>query len=129
MATINTRLLVQSQNLFTNSFTIRSDKAVRLTGEVNKTIKSITTTSSGSATTVLTVTDYGADKDVYVFLKNRSTATGKFLYVIIGSQQIARLSPGQYMSLPWRTESSDDLKVYGNYSNGIKLEILAGTSS
>ena len=95
MATINTRLLVQSQNLFTNSFTIRSDKAVRLTGEVNKTIKSITTTSSGSATTVLTVTDYGADKDVYVFLKNRSTATGKFLYVIIGSQQIARLSPGQ----------------------------------
>ena len=129
MATINTRLLVQSQNLFTNSFTIRSDKAVRLTGEVNKTIKTITPTSSGSATTILTVSDYGADKDVYVFLKNRSTATGKYIYVMVGSQQIMRLSPGQYCSLPWRTESGDDMKVYGNDSNGIKLEILAGTSS
>lgn len=129
MATINTRLLVQSQNLFTNSFTIRSDKAVRLTGEVNKTIKSITTTSSGSATTVLAVTDYGADKDVFVFLKNRTSTTGKYLYVIVGSQQIMRLSPGQYCVLPWRTESGDDLKIYGNDSNGIKLEILAGTSS
>jgi len=129
MATINTRLLVQSQNLFTNSFTLRSDKAVRLTGEVNKTIKTITSTSSGAATTILAVTDYGADKDVYVFLKNRSTDSAKYIYVIVGSQQIMRLSPGQYCSFPWRTETGDDLKVYGNDSNGIRLELLAGTTS
>lgn len=129
MATINTRLLVQSQNLFTNAFALRSDKALRLTGAVEKTIKTITSTTSGAATTILAVTDFGADKDVFVFLKNRASATGKYLYVIIGSQQIMRLSPGQYCALPWRTESGDDLKVYGNDSNGIKLELLAGTTS
>ena len=98
MATINTRLILQSKNLFSNSLNQRVDKAFPITAEVLKRVKSITTTSSGSATTLL-----------------------------IGSQQIMRLAPGQYSILPWRTESGDDLKIYGNDSNGINVEYLVGT--
>jgi len=28
--------------------------------------------------------------------------------------------------LPWRTESGDDFKVYGNDANGINIEYLVG---
>lgn len=126
MATINTRLSVQSKNLFTNALNQRVDKSYSVTSEVLKRVKSITATSSGSAETILTVTEYGADTSVFVFLRNRSNATAKYIYIIIGSQQIIRLSPGQYTMLPWRTESGDDFKVYGNDANGINIEYLVG---
>ncbi len=124
MATINTRLTVQSKNLFTNNLNQRVDKAFSVTSEVLKRTKNITATSSGSAETILTVTEYGADKSVFVFLRNRASATAKYIYVIVGSQQIIRLAPGQYTLLPWRTESGDDFKLYGNDSNGISVEYL-----
>ena len=127
MASIKTRLLLQSKNLFSNSLNQRVDKAFPITAEVLKRVKSITTTSSGSATTLLTVSEYGVDKDVFLFIRNRATAKAKYLYIIIGSQQIMRLAPGQYSILPWRTESGDDLKIYGNDSNGINVEYLVGT--
>ncbi len=127
MATINTRLTLQSRNLFSNQLNQRVDKSFPVTAEVLKRVKAITTTSSGSATTLLAVSEYGVDKDIFVFLRNRATAKAKYIYVIIGSQQILRLAPGQFTMLPWRTESSDDLKVYGNDSNGINLEYLVGT--
>ena len=126
MATINTRLSVQSKNLFTNALNQRVDKSHSVTSEVLKRVKSITATSSGSAETILTVAEYGADTSVFVFLRNRSNATAKHIYIIIGSQQIIRLSPGQYTMLPWRTESGDDFKVYGNDANGINIEYLVG---
>tara|TARA_B100000963_G_C22627945_1_gene673351 strand:- start:1474 stop:1863 length:390 start_codon:yes stop_codon:yes gene_type:complete len=127
MATINTRLILQSKNLFSNSLNQRVDKSFPITAEVLKRVKSITATSSGSATTLLTVSEYGADKDVFVFIRNRATAKAKHLYIIIGSQQIIKLAPGQYSILPWRTESGDDLKIYGDDSNGINVEYLVGT--
>ncbi len=127
MATINTRLVLQSKNLFSNSLNQRIDKSFPVTAEVLKRVKSITSTSSGSATTLLAVSDYGVDKDVLVFIRNRATAKAKYLYIIIGSQQIIRLAPGQYSILPWRTESGDDFKIYGNDSNGINVEYLVGT--
>ena len=127
MATINTRLVLQSKNLFSNSLNQRVDKGFPITAEVLKRVKSITSTSSGSATTLLTVSEYGVDKDVFLFIRNRATAKAKYLYIIIRSQQIMRLAPGQYSILPWRTESGDDLKIYGNDSNGINVEYLVGT--
>lgn len=126
MATINTRLSLQSKNLFTNSLNQRVDKAYSVTSEVLKRTKNITATTSGAAESILTVTEYGADKSVFVFLRNRSTKTDKHIYVIVGSQQIMRLSPGQYTLFPWRTESGDDLKIYGNDAAGINIEYLVG---
>lgn len=126
MATINTRLSVQSKNLFANALNQRVDKAYSVTSEVLKRTKKITVTSSGTAETILTVTEYGADSSVFVYLRNRARATSKFIYVIIGAQQILRLAPGQYCLFPWRTESGDDFKVYGNDSNGIDIEYLVG---
>lgn len=126
MATINTRLSVQSKNLFTNSLNQRVDKAYSVTSEVLKRTKNITVTTSGTAESILTVSEYGADKSVFVYLRNRSNKTGKYIYVIIGSQQIMRLAPGQYTLLPWRTETGDDFKLYGNDSAGISVEYLVG---
>jgi hypothetical protein len=128
MASINTTLQLQSKNIFTNAFASRNDKAYTLDSDVDRYIRSITATTSGAAETMLQVSTYGADKNVLVFLKNRATATGKYLYVIIGSQQIMRLGPGQFTLFPWRTETGDDLKLYGNDSNGIRLEVLAGAA-
>lgn len=127
MASINTRLQIQSKNLFSNSLNQRVDKSYNVTSEVLKRTKNITATSSGTAESILTVTEYGVDKNVFVFLRNRATASAKYIYVIIGSQQVMRLAPGQYTIFPWRTESGDDFKVYGNDSNGIAVEYLVGT--
>ena len=129
MASINTRLQLQSKNLFSNSLNQRVDKSYNITSEVLKRTKNITVTTSGTAESILTVTEYGADKNVFVFLRNRSTKAAKYIYVIIGSQQIMRLSPGQYTVFPWRTETGDDFKVYGNDSDGINIEYLVGTMS
>tara|TARA_R100001509_G_scaffold146176_1_gene103068 strand:+ start:65 stop:454 length:390 start_codon:yes stop_codon:yes gene_type:complete len=129
MASINTRLQLQSKNIFTNAFSSRNDKAYQLEADVDRYIRTITANSSGSAQTILAVSTYGADKNVLVFLKNRSNVTNKLLYVIIGSQQIMRLAPGQFTIFPWRTESGDDLKIYGNDTNGIKMEVLAGKAT
>jgi len=129
MASINARLQLQSKNIFTNSFSSRNDKSYQLEDNVDRYVRSITATTSGAAETMLAVTTYGADKNVFVFLKNRSTTTGKLLYVLIGSQQVMRLAPGQYTIFPWRTETGDDLKIYGNDSDGIKVEILAGVTT
>ena len=126
MATINTRLVVQSKNVFSNTLNQRVDKSFSVTSEILKRVKSITATTTGSAEDILLVSEYGADKDVFVFLRNRATAKAKYLYIKVGSQQIMKLAPGQYTIFPWRTETGDNLSVYGNDSNGINLEYLVG---
>lgn len=126
MASINTRLLLQSKNVFSNNLNQRIDKSYNITSEVLKRTKNITATTSGAAESILTVTEYGADKSVFVFLRNRSQKVQKYIYIIIGSQQVMRLAPGHYTVFPWRTESGDDFKVYGNDSDGISIEYFVG---
>lgn len=123
MASINTRLSLKTKNVFTNTLNLRHDKTFGIDADAERAVKNIKA-ASGSPYTLLTVTDYGGDdKNVFVFIRNRSTTAAKYIYIVIGVQEMIKLSPGQYCMFPWWTQSSDNFKVYSNDASvGVNLE-------
>ena len=128
MASISTRLSVRSKNLFTNAIGTRHDKTFSVSSDADRRIKTIKE-ASGSPALLVDASDYYTDTDItlFVFLKNGTSTSGKNLFVLIGSQIIARIKPGEYVMLPWHiTGSGADLKVYSNdATNGVKVEYFA----
>tara|TARA_R100001509_G_C4864125_1_gene214457 strand:+ start:1067 stop:1468 length:402 start_codon:yes stop_codon:yes gene_type:complete len=132
MASISTRLSVRSRNLFTNAIGARHDKTFNVTSDADRRIKTVKE-ASGSPALLIDASDYYTDTDItlFVFLKNGTSTNGKNLFILIGSQIIARIKPGEYLLLPWHvTSASADLKVYSNdATNGVKIEYFAAKMS
>jgi len=126
MASINTRLSLSTKNVFTNTLNLRYNKAFSIDADAERAVKTIKE-ASGAPLTLLSVSTYGNEKNVFIFLRNRSATAAKYIYLMVGSQLIMRLSPGQYCMFPWFTQTSDDFKVYSNdASNGVNLEYFIG---
>ena len=131
MASITTRLNIRTKNVFTNALNLRHDKTFGIEADAERAVK-IIKAASGAPYTLLAVADYidtgdSDEETVFVFLRNRSVTTAKYLYIVIGAQEIIRLSPGQYCMFPWWTQASDDFKVYSNdASAGVNLEYFVG---
>ena len=68
-----------------------------------------------------------AMRTLFVFVKNATSTANKNLFILIGSQIIARLKPNEYILLPWHVMSgSNDVKIYSNDStNGVRAEYFA----
>lgn len=128
MASISTRLSVRSKNLFTNAIGTRHDKTFNVSSDADRRIKTIKE-ASGAPATLIDASDYYTDTDItlFVFLKNGTSTNAKNLFILIGSQIVSRIKPGEYIMLPWHiTGSSADLKVYSNdATNGVKIEYFA----
>ena len=127
MATINTRLTLKTKNVFTNTLNLRHDKTFAIAADAERAVKTIKV-AADAPYTLLDEDDYGgADKQVFVFLRNRSVTAAKYIYIMIGAQLIMRLSPGEYCMFPWWTQDNDDFKVYSNdASAGVNLEYFLG---
>jgi len=127
MASINTRLTLKTKNVFTNTLNLRHDKTFAIDADAERAVKNIKV-ASGAPAVLLAVADYGGtEKNVFIFLRNRSTTAAKYIYLMVGAQLIMRLSPGEYFMFPWFTQTSDDFKVYSNDASvGVNLEYFIG---
>jgi len=132
MASITTRLSVRSRNLFSNAIGTRHDKSFAVSSNADRRIKVIKE-ASGSPHTLIDASDYYSDTalTLFAFVKNVTSTANKYIYVVIGSQVVARLQPGEYMLFPWHvTSASNDFKVYSNdATNGVKVEYFAAQMS
>ena len=127
MASITTRLSVRSRNLFSNAIGTRHDKSFSVSSNADRRIKTVKE-ASGAPHTLIDASDYYSDTalSLFAFVKNVTT-TNKHIYVVIGSQVVAKLQPGEYMLFPWYVNSaSNDFKVYSNDASiGVKVEYFA----
>jgi len=128
MASISTRLSVRSKNLFTNAIGARHDKTFNVASDADRRLKTIKE-ASGSPALLIDASDYYTDTAItlFAFIKNSTSTSGKNIFIVIGSQVIARIQPGEYLLLPWHiTSASSDLKVYSNDASlGVKVEYFA----
>lgn len=128
MASITTRLSVRSRNLFSNAIGARHDKSFAVSSDADRRIKTIKE-ASGSPAVLVDASDYYTSTDItlFVFIKNATSTANKNLFILVGSQIIARLKPGEYILWPWHvTSGSNDVKIYSNdATTGVKAEYFA----
>jgi hypothetical protein len=136
MATLNTRFILRSSNLFRNSINHRHDKVFAIDSLVENNVKSITQTSSGTPYEVASGADYydaAATGDfanrVFVFIRNTSTVAGKKITIQFNNNgtrdAVMALNSGEFTYFPWVCDAATDkLEVFSNDSDGVKLEYI-----
>jgi len=136
MGTINTRLSLRTNNTFRNQVSQRHDRTVAIDNDIETATKLVTATTSGSPYTLIEGSDWykstesGATANqVYFFVRNTSNVANKTITVQFNKNgtrdDVILLGPGEYTVFPWKCDAAtDDIEVYSNDSNGVKLEYL-----
>lgn len=136
MGTINTRLSLRTNNTFRNQVSQRHDRTVAIDNDIETATKLVTATTSGSPYTLIEGSDWykssesGATANqVYFFVRNTSSVANKTITVQFNKNgtrdDVILLGPGEYTVFPWKCDAAtDDIEVYSNDSNGVKLEYL-----
>lgn len=136
MGTINTRISIRSSNTFRNTISQRHDRTFSVEPRVDNGTRIITAITTGTAQTLIEGANYydaaetGATANqVYVFIRNTSGVAGKVIYVkfVNGStnMQPITLNAGEFTMFPWNCASAnDDIDVFSNDANGVKVEYI-----
>lgn len=137
MGTINTRFTIRSSNTFRNQISQRHDRTIAVENQIDLASRSITQTSSSSPYTILDGEDYydstetgDTGNQVLVFIRNTTTLANKTITVQFNKNGtrdgVILLGPGEYTMFPWLCDAStDDVEVFSNDSNGVKVEWMA----
>ena len=136
MGTINTRISIRSSNTFRNTISQRHDRTFAVEPRVDSGVRIITATTSGTAQGLIEGANYydaaetgDTANQVYVFIRNTSGVAGKVIFVKFlnasTNMQPITLNAGEFTMFPWNCASAnDDIDVFSNDSNGVKVEYI-----
>ena len=136
MGTINTRISIRSSNTFRNTISQRHDRTFAVEPRVDSGVRIITATTTGTAQGLIEGANYydaaetgDTANQVYVFIRNTSGVAGKVIFVKFlnasTNMQPITLNAGEFTMFPWNCASAnDDIEVFSNDSNGVKVEYI-----
>jgi hypothetical protein len=136
MGTINTRISIRSSNTFRNTISQRHDRTFAVEPRVDSGVRIITATTTGTAQGLIEGANYydaaetgDTANQVYVFIRNTSGVAGKVIFVKFlnasTNMQPITLNAGEFTMFPWNCASTnDDIEVFSNDSNGVKVEYI-----
>lgn len=136
MGTINTRISLRSSNTFRNTISQRHDKTFAVESRVDSGTRSITETTSGSPHTLIDGANYydstetgDTANQVLVFIRNTSSKAKKTITVQFNKNgtrdDVILLNSGEFTIFPWKCDAAtDDIEVFSNDSEGVKVEYI-----
>lgn len=137
MGTINTRISIRSSNTFRNSISQRHDRTYSIESQIDTATRLIKATTANAPYTLFDGADFydsaetGASANqVYIFIRNTSVTGGKTLTVQFNKNgtrdDVILLNGGEFTLFPWKCDAAtDDIEVFSNDANGVKVEYIA----
>ena len=126
MATVTTKLSIISTDLLSDSISVSQSDSWTSVTQGGIQVEKITGTT-GSPNTLYAKATWAAlsptTASVKLYLMNKDTTSTDYIYVRIGAVDVAKLRGGEFMWLPWDTDTgaANDVKVWATTS-GTLLE-------
>ena len=126
MATVTTKLSINSTDLLSDSISISQSNSWTSATQGGIQMEKITGTT-GSPNTLYTKATWAAlsptTASVKLYFMNKDATSTDYIYVRVGAVDVAKLRGGEFMWLPWDTDTgaAADVKVWATTS-GTLLE-------
>lgn len=126
MATVTTKLTINSTDLLSDKLSVSQSDSWTSVTQGGIQIEKITGTT-GSPNTLYAKATWAAlsptTASVKLYFMNKDTTSTDYIYVRVGAVDVAKLRGGEFMWLPWDTDTgaANDVKVWATTS-GTLLE-------
>lgn len=130
MGALTVKLNIESKSILDDPLKLHTSYLAQNAGAVEKVRKVTTVLVGGTHPTLFAKADFtNSDEQTLVYIKNVSAAGSAInAYILLGSQEVMKLSPGQASTFVWYTDSSvgEDIKYYSDDdSTGVTIEAYA----